>query len=154
MTLVRALGGLEHWRENTSGRAGRGSRLLRDVCRAFVSGGNAGMRLRRAAFAVFVRAHSRAWRDEDGDEDIVMTGGVMSWHDLALYLIARYVGPVAAQAMARITHVARRADRANLRIAARAGGASPYRTRRWHPTTPGLSWVWRYLVGGPSCSET
>jgi transcriptional regulator GlxA family with amidase domain len=40
--------------------------------------------------------------DEDGDEDIVMTGGVMSWHDLALYLIARYVGPVAAQAMARM----------------------------------------------------
>ena len=37
-----------------------------------------------------------------GDEDIVMTGGVMSWHDLALYLIARYVGPVAAQAMARM----------------------------------------------------
>jgi hypothetical protein len=33
--------------------------------------------------------------DED-DEDIVMTGGVMSWHELALYLIARYVGPVAA----------------------------------------------------------
>ena len=25
-----------------------------------------------------------------------------SWHDLALYLIARYVGPVAAQAMARM----------------------------------------------------
>jgi len=43
-----------------------------------------------------------AVRDEDGDEDIVMTGGVMSWHDLALYLIARYVGPVAAQAMARM----------------------------------------------------
>jgi transcriptional regulator GlxA family with amidase domain len=40
--------------------------------------------------------------DEDGDEDIVMTGGVMSWHDLTLYLIARYVGPVAAQAMARM----------------------------------------------------
>jgi hypothetical protein len=36
-------------------------------------------------------------------EDIVMTGGVvMSWHDLALYLITRYVGPVAAQAMARM----------------------------------------------------
>lgn len=43
-----------------------------------------------------------AVHDEDGDEDIVMTGGVMSWHDLALYLIARYVGPVAAQAMARM----------------------------------------------------
>src|SRR4029450_6273976 len=35
-------------------------------------------------------------------EDIVMTGGVMSWHDLALYLIERYVGAVAAQAMARM----------------------------------------------------
>lgn len=33
--------------------------------------------------------------------EFVMTGGVMSWHDLALYLIARYVGPTAAQAMAR-----------------------------------------------------
>jgi len=32
----------------------------------------------------------------------VMTGGVMSWHDLALHLIARYVGPSAAQAMARM----------------------------------------------------
>lgn len=31
-----------------------------------------------------------------------MTGGVMSWHDLALYLIARHVGPTAAQAMARM----------------------------------------------------
>lgn len=38
-----------------------------------------------------------------GDKgDLVMTGGVMSWHDLALYLIARYVGPIAAQAMARM----------------------------------------------------
>ena len=31
-----------------------------------------------------------------------MTGGVMSWHDLALHLIQRYVGPTAAQAMARL----------------------------------------------------
>lgn len=31
-----------------------------------------------------------------------MTGGVMSWRDLALYLIARHVGPTAAQAMARL----------------------------------------------------
>jgi transcriptional regulator GlxA family with amidase domain len=35
-------------------------------------------------------------------EQFVMTGGVMSWHDLALHLIARYVGPTAAQAMARL----------------------------------------------------
>jgi transcriptional regulator GlxA family with amidase domain len=35
-------------------------------------------------------------------EEFVMTGGVMSWHDLALYLIARHVGPSAAQAMARL----------------------------------------------------
>lgn len=33
--------------------------------------------------------------------EFVMTGGVMSWHDLALYVIARQVGPTAAQAMAR-----------------------------------------------------
>ena len=38
-----------------------------------------------------------------GDHDeFVMTGGVMSWHDLALHLIARHVGPTAAQAMARL----------------------------------------------------
>jgi transcriptional regulator GlxA family with amidase domain len=34
--------------------------------------------------------------------EFVMTGGVVSWHDLALYLIARHVGPGAAQAMARL----------------------------------------------------
>ena len=34
--------------------------------------------------------------------ELVMTGGVMSWHDLALHLIARHVGPTAAQAMARL----------------------------------------------------
>lgn len=34
--------------------------------------------------------------------EFVMAGGVMSWHDLALYLIARYVGPTAAHAMARM----------------------------------------------------
>jgi transcriptional regulator GlxA family with amidase domain len=34
--------------------------------------------------------------------EFVMSGGVMSWHDLALYLIARHVGPTAAQAMARM----------------------------------------------------
>lgn len=38
-----------------------------------------------------------------GDRDeLVMTGGVMSWHDLALHLITRYVGPTAAQAMAKL----------------------------------------------------
>lgn len=38
-----------------------------------------------------------------GDRDeLVMTGGVMSWHDLALHLIAHHVGPTAAQAMARL----------------------------------------------------
>jgi len=35
-------------------------------------------------------------------QEFVMTGGVMSWHDLALHLIARCVGPTAAQAMARL----------------------------------------------------
>jgi transcriptional regulator GlxA family with amidase domain len=35
-------------------------------------------------------------------QELVMTGGVMSWHDLALHLIARHVGPSAAQAMARL----------------------------------------------------
>jgi len=34
-------------------------------------------------------------------QKFVMTGGVMSWHDLALHLIARYVGPMAAQTVAR-----------------------------------------------------
>lgn len=35
-------------------------------------------------------------------QEIVMTGGVMSWHDLALHLIGRHVGPTAAQAMSRL----------------------------------------------------
>lgn len=35
-------------------------------------------------------------------QELVMTGGVMSWHDLALHLIARHVGPTAARAMARL----------------------------------------------------
>lgn len=34
--------------------------------------------------------------------EFVMTGGVMSWHDLALYLIARHLGPTVAHAMARL----------------------------------------------------
>ena len=35
-------------------------------------------------------------------QEFVMTGGVMSWHDLALHLIARTVGKAAAQAAARM----------------------------------------------------
>lgn len=38
----------------------------------------------------------------DNPERFVMTGGVTSWHDLALHLITRYVGVAAAQAMARL----------------------------------------------------
>ncbi|MGE3275109.1 MAG: GlxA family transcriptional regulator [Vicinamibacterales bacterium] len=34
--------------------------------------------------------------------ELVMTGGVMSWHDLALHVIARYVGTDAARGMARL----------------------------------------------------
>jgi transcriptional regulator GlxA family with amidase domain len=34
--------------------------------------------------------------------EFVMTGGVTSWHDLALHLIARHVGPGSAHAMARL----------------------------------------------------
>ena len=34
--------------------------------------------------------------------ELVMTGGVMSWHDLALYLISRYIGPMAALSMSRL----------------------------------------------------
>ncbi len=34
--------------------------------------------------------------------DIVMTGGVTSWHDLALHLVTRFVGPRAARALARM----------------------------------------------------
>ncbi len=35
-------------------------------------------------------------------DDLVMTGGVMSWHDLALHLVTRFVGPRAARALARM----------------------------------------------------
>ena len=35
-------------------------------------------------------------------DEFVMTGGVMSWHDLALHLISRHVGPTAATSMARL----------------------------------------------------
>ncbi len=34
--------------------------------------------------------------------ELVMTGGITSWHDLALHLMARYVGPTAARAMGRL----------------------------------------------------
>lgn len=34
------------------------------------------------------------------DADLIMTGGVTSWHDLALYLVTRFVGPTASQALA------------------------------------------------------
>ncbi len=34
-------------------------------------------------------------------KDIVMSGGSASWHDLVLYLVARHVGPTAAQAIRR-----------------------------------------------------
>lgn len=34
--------------------------------------------------------------------EFVMTGGVSSWHDLALHLIAKHVGPTAAHSMARL----------------------------------------------------
>lgn len=42
--------------------------------------------------------------------EFVMTGGVMSWHDLALYIIARQVGPTAAQAVARMLMLQWHAD--------------------------------------------
>ncbi len=49
-----------------------------------------------------VRLRTREVLIVAGDrQELVMTGGVMSWHDLALHLIARHVGPTAAQAMAR-----------------------------------------------------
>lgn len=35
-------------------------------------------------------------------DNFVMTGGVMSWHDLALHLLARHVGPGAAHSIARM----------------------------------------------------
>ena len=34
-------------------------------------------------------------------EELVMSGAAASWHDLVLYLIARHVGPTAAQALAK-----------------------------------------------------
>lgn len=50
-----------------------------------------------------VRLRTRETLVVAGDRgELVMTGGVTSWHDLALHLIARHVGPTAAQAMARL----------------------------------------------------
>jgi transcriptional regulator GlxA family with amidase domain len=43
-------------------------------------------------------------------QELVMTGGVMSWHDLALHLIARCVGPTAAQAMSKLLMLEWHAD--------------------------------------------
>jgi transcriptional regulator GlxA family with amidase domain len=34
-------------------------------------------------------------------EELVMSGASASWHDLVLYLVARHVGPTAAQALAK-----------------------------------------------------
>ena len=36
-----------------------------------------------------------------GRQDFVMSGAASSWHDLVLYLIVRYVGPAAAQAVTK-----------------------------------------------------
>lgn len=43
-------------------------------------------------------------------EDFVLTGASASWHDLALYLVARYVGPTAAQAIAKFLLLQRHTD--------------------------------------------
>lgn len=56
---------------------------------------------RRAFPAVRLRA-DRALVTEGEHDDLVMTGGVTSWHDLALHLTARFVGHRAAQALARM----------------------------------------------------
>jgi transcriptional regulator GlxA family with amidase domain len=39
-----------------------------------------------------------------------MSGGSASWHDLALFLVARHVGPTAAQAVARFMLLQRHAE--------------------------------------------
>ena len=57
--------------------------------------------LRGARPAVRVRPEEALIVDGEGD-DLVMSGGVTSWHDLALHLVARYVGPSAALALARM----------------------------------------------------
>jgi transcriptional regulator GlxA family with amidase domain len=57
---------------------------------------------------VFRRRHPRVrLRIEEalvvsGDGRLVTSGASTAWHDLALYLVARYVGPATAQEMARI----------------------------------------------------
>ncbi len=57
--------------------------------------------LRAARPAVRVRPEETLIVEGDRD-DLVMTGGVTSWHDLALHLVTRYVGPSAALALARM----------------------------------------------------
>jgi transcriptional regulator GlxA family with amidase domain len=42
--------------------------------------------------------------------EFVMAGASASWHDLVLYLVARYVGPTAAQAMAKFFLLQRHED--------------------------------------------
>jgi transcriptional regulator GlxA family with amidase domain len=49
-----------------------------------------------------VRLHPERTLVVAGDRsELISSGASMSWHDLVLYLIARYVGPTAAQAVAR-----------------------------------------------------
>lgn len=43
-------------------------------------------------------------------QELVMSGASASWHDLALYLIARHVSPAAAQAMTRFTLLQRHGE--------------------------------------------
>lgn len=77
--------------------------------------------------------------------EFVMTGGVMSWHDLALHLIARQVGPTAAQAMARMLMLQWHADGQAPYIAFSPrldhGDALVLRLQNWLHT--------HYMVGNP-----
>src|SRR5699024_4870694 len=43
-------------------------------------------------------------------EELVMAGGAASWQDLALYLIGRFIGPAAAQAIAKYELLERHTD--------------------------------------------
>lgn len=56
----------------------------------------------RCAFPRVRLREDRALVTAGDHDDLVMTGGVTSWHDLALHLTARFVGPTAAQALARM----------------------------------------------------
>ncbi len=56
----------------------------------------------RRAFPTVRIREDRALVTAGDRDDFVMTGGVTSWHDLALYLTARFVGRAAAQALARM----------------------------------------------------